>query len=662
MRVIRVAHHAVVDAWRERERELRALGHDVRLYSAARWNEGGRVQALVPGADDFVTGVRTFGSHPNGFLYDPRPLWKALGERVDVIDLHEEPVSLATAEILLLRRLRRNRAPYVLYSAQNIDKRYPLPFRWFERWALAGASALYVCNSEAADIARRKGLTGEAPLIPLGVDIAAFRPAEKAGPAEQPVIGYVGRLEAHKGVAHLIDTLAIRPSWRLQLTGEGPERAVLAARAERLGVADRVEFLGFASGAELAERYRALDALAVPSLPTDGWLEQFCRVAVEAMASGVPVVASRSGAIPDVVGDAGVLVEPGAADALAAGIDRALEPGTWDELRERGRRRAGAFTWPRVAAQHADLYRDVLAAAGASGDPSTSERDAEAGQHPLHVVVVAYGSPALLDSALDGLGGAFPATIIDNSSSAETRAVAARHRAHYLDPGRNLGFGAGVNAAVRSLHERGLAGADVLLLNPDALVSAESVRAMHRALRADRRLAAVGASQTDPRTGEPVRVWWPFPSPARMWLEAVGLGRLNRAADFAIGSVLLLRAEALTDVGAFDERFFLYAEEVDWQKRARDAGWRIAVEPTDATHLGAATESDSRRREALFHAAGEKYIRKHFGERGWRSYRVAATLGAAARAAVLRGERGRAAAQRRDRYRRGPLAELEAGR
>ncbi|GAA4161094.1 hypothetical protein GCM10022286_18150 [Gryllotalpicola daejeonensis] len=654
MRVIRVAHHAVVDAWRQRERELRALGHDLTLYSAVRWNEGGREQALAAGADEFVTGVRTFGSHPNAFLYDPRPLWRALGSDADVIDLHEEPVSLATAEVLLLRRLRGNRAPYVLYSAQNIDKRYPLPFRWFERWALAGASALYVCNREAGEIAHRKGLKAAAPLIPLGVDVAEFSPVEKAEPAAEPVVGYVGRLEAHKGVSHLIEAIASRPGWRLQLTGDGPQRDALTAQAERLGAADRVEFLGFASGAELAARYRALDVLAVPSLPTPGWLEQFCRVAVEAMASGVPVVASRSGAIPDVLGDAGVLVEPGDAAALAAGLDRALEPGTWRELRERGRRHAEDFAWSRVAAQHDELYRAV---AGRG-----RESDAPAEVPAPQVVVIAYGSPVLLESALAGLGGEFPVTIVDNSSSAETRAVAERHGAFYIDPERNLGFGAGVNVAVRSLAERGLADADVLLLNPDALVSAASVRAMQRALVRDPRLAAVGASQTDPRTGEQVRVWWPFPSPARMWLEAFGLGRLNRAKDFAIGSVLLLRAEALAAVGEFDERFFLYAEEVDWQKRARDAGWRIAVEQTDATHLGAATESDSGRREALFHAAGEKYIRKHFGDRGWSSYRAAATLGAAVRAALLPGERGRAAAWRRDRYRRGPLAELEAGR
>ncbi|WP_345752405.1 glycosyltransferase [Microbacterium rhizophilus] len=640
----------MVDAWRERERVLRARGHDIRLLSARRWNEGGRDLVLAPGSDTFVEGVRTIGSHPNGFLFDPRPLWRALGEPVDLIDLHEEPFALATAEILLLRRLRRNRAPYVLYSAQNIDKRYPVPIRWFERWALRGAAGASVCNREAGDILVRKGLRGAARLVPLGVDLSTFHPDARPAVRERPVVGYVGRLESHKGVDVLLRAAAERPAWRVEITGDGPDRTELVALAARLGIADRVSFLGFAEGAELAARYRRLDALAVPSVPTPGWLEQFCRVAVEAMASGVPVVASRTGAIPDVVADAGVLVEPGDPGALAAGLDEALAPDTWSRLRARGLAHATDFTWERVGALHDELYAVAAPAA-----------DAGAARAP-QVVAVAYGDPGLLDGALAELGGGFPLTIVDNSSSTQTRAVAERHGALYLDPGRNLGFGAGVNVALRSLAERGLTGDDVLLLNPDARIDAAGVERLHGALHARARLAAVGAAQTDPASGAPVRVWWPFPHPLRAWVEAVGLGRLNRAKGFAIGSILLLRAEAVADVGLFDERFFLYAEEVDWQKRARDRGWGIDVAEVRSTHIGAATSSDDSRRDLLFHASAEKYIRKHFGTVGWQVYRLALIAGSAVRGVVLPGVRGAAARRRRALYAHGPVATLgEAG-
>src|SRR5690606_9275125 len=113
-RVLRVFHSAVVDAWRERERELRVLGHEVRLITARRWNEGGTDVYLEARPGEAVEGARTIGRHPALFLYDPRPIWRAMGERWDVVDIHEQPFALATTEILAIRALRRNRAPYVL--------------------------------------------------------------------------------------------------------------------------------------------------------------------------------------------------------------------------------------------------------------------------------------------------------------------------------------------------------------------------------------------------------------------------------------------------------------------------------------------------------------------------------------------------------------------
>ncbi|GAA1919415.1 hypothetical protein GCM10009775_09980 [Microbacterium aoyamense] len=642
--MLRVAHHAVVSAWRERERQLRRLGVDLTLISSRRWNEGGRDVTLSADGDGFVVGASTLGRHPGVFAYDPRPFWRALKGRPDVVDLHEEPFALATAELLLVKRLRRDRAPYVLYSAQNIEKRYPIPFRWFERSALRGAAGAYVCNREAGEILRRKGLRGPARLIPLGVDTSQFSPSKRAAPGNSPIIGYLGRLEPYKGVSTLLRAAASRPLWRIEITGDGPQRDELISLATELGIADRVAFLGFAQGDELAERYRRLDIVAVPSISWPGWLEQFCRVAVEAMASGVPVVASRSGAIPDVVGDSGILVDPGDPDALRDGIDAALA--RWGELRREGLAHAEDFTWARVAEQKLDLYREVSPAADAGL------------ARPPQIVAIAYGDPELLDGALAALGEGFDVTIVDNSSAADTAAMAARRGAHYIDPGSNLGFGAGVNVALSSLAERGLAGDDVLLLNPDARISADGVGAMHRAMHASGRIAAMGATQTEPDSGADVRVWWPFPRPWRAWLDAAGLGRLDRAKGFAIGSVLLLRSEAISDVGLFDERFFLYAEEVDWQKRAADAGWRIAVAPVQATHIGAGTGGDSTLRQALFFASTEEYQRKHFGVLGWQSFRIAMILGAAVRTPLLRGERRKDAARRLRIFLRGPRRHL----
>lgn len=684
MRVLRISHSAVVTAWRGRETALRARGHTVRTLSARRWAEGGRDVDLEPRPGEDVIGVRTLGRHPQVFLYDPRPLWRALREPWDVIDLHEEPAALATAEILLLRALRRVRTPYVLYSAQNIAKRYPVPFRWWERWALRGTAAVSVCNAEAGSVLRTKGLLAPVHVIGLGVDLAeragtaagshrretgtddgAPRDADIVGAAAPARTGYVGRLLApHKGLDVLFDAAEADPRLHLALAGAGPHEAALRRRASGPALTGRVEFHGHLAGDDLAEFYRGLAVLAVPSVAAPGWLEQFGRVAVEAMAHGVPVVASASGALPDVVGGAGVLVPPGDPAALARALREVLDdPEHAARLRAAGLARARDYTWDAVASRYEAMYREAVAHARPSHARPAHARSAHAlaptGHAPdgastggLEVVVVAYGVPELVARALAPLAGELPVTVVDNSGDAGVRRVAEAAGARYLDPGANLGFGSAVN---RALADPLLPGADVLLLNPDARIDIDGVRALHERLRAEPDVAAVGPAQVD-EDGVPARVRWPFPTPAGAWRQEAGLGvRGGPGPGFVIGSVLLLRTEALAQVGGFDPAFFLYSEETDWQRRAHDAGWRSVVAThVLAQHAGGATSSDPTRRQTHFHASQERYFRTHHGVAGWTSVRVAVVLGSAVRSA-LPGDRGRAARLRLRLYLRGPL-------
>ncbi|MGO8871934.1 MAG: glycosyltransferase family 2 protein [Acidimicrobiales bacterium] len=269
----------------------------------------------------------------------------------------------------------------------------------------------------------------------------------------------------------------------------------------------------------------------------------------------------------------------------------------------------------------------------------------------VDVVVVAYGAPGLLDRCLTALGPELPVTVIDNSSDPDVRSVADRHSAVYVDPGRNLGFAGGVNLGL----DRCRPSADVLLLNPDAAIEAAGVEDLVRCLHARPDRACVAPAQVEPATGQSARVSWPLPTPCGAWVEAVGLGRLRRGPRFMIGSVLLLRRAALTEVGRFDERFFLYAEETDWQHRAHDRGWTSSLCPeVAATHVGAGTGGDATEREVHFHASNERYIRKHHGSAGWLVFRAGVMTGALVRAVFVPGDRGRRAADQFHLYRRGP--------
>ena len=121
-------------------------------------------------------------------------------------------------------------------------------------------------------------------------------------------------------------------------------------------------FIGYVRTSDLPEFYRRFDAIVVPSIPVPGWDEQFCRVAVEAMVSGVPVIASATGALPEVVGGGGLLVPPGDPQALAQALQTlSSQNGIWASLRSAGLQSADRFFWSTIAKRQEVLYKRSVA-------------------------------------------------------------------------------------------------------------------------------------------------------------------------------------------------------------------------------------------------------------------------------------------------------------
>lgn len=209
--------------------------------------------------------------------------------------------------------------------------------------------------------------------IPMGVTLqrlqAGFRPEELAAQDGVPLVLFVGKLVPKKGVDVLLDAIAaIRRSGgdvRLAIVGGGPLEVELRARVATLGIADRVQFIGWVANDRLGAFYAAASVVCVPSVrDASGETEGTPVVLMEALATGALVVASRSSGIGDVIrdGENGWLVPPRDATALAATLQRAL--GTPVSLAARiaeaARATAARHTWPNVAAQFYDVFARAM--------------------------------------------------------------------------------------------------------------------------------------------------------------------------------------------------------------------------------------------------------------------------------------------------------------
>jgi GT2 family glycosyltransferase len=250
-------------------------------------------------------------------------------------------------------------------------------------------------------------------------------------------------------------------------------------------------------------------------------------------------------------------------------------------------------------------------------------------RNPL-IVAVAYRNTESLGETLRLLERGSDVLVVDNGVAEEVRRTAERHGAEYVTFGRNLGFASAVNVGLSRREGR-----HVLLLNPDARISPGTLDRLVATLQADPRLCAVAPSLVD-ESGSPQRVEWPIPSPRVELVKAFRLQRILRLREtFLIGAVLLLRSEAIAEVGRFDERFFLYAEECDWQLRALRQGWQTRlVDDLQATHSGGGSSSDPSVREGYFYESAALFGLKWYGPRGWATMRAASAIGSALRLAA----------------------------
>lgn len=304
--------------------------------------------------------------------FEAQPLRRLMAEtRPDIIHVLDEPTSGCVFQVAWHHLAASRRSKVLFYGFDNLPFQLSRrsAWKWRLTWGrMAGGAA---ANSEALDNVKRAGFPSDRPLerIFWGVAADAVTPADGASPQPEPdaaqkdAVGFVGRLVPEKGVHVLLAALQQLPATVCGLiVGDGPLRSDLEAQADRLELKGRVHFTGVVGPAAVKACMRRMRVLAVPSLTTPRWKEQYGRVIAEGMWHGVPVIGSDSGAIPEVVGRAGIIVPENEPRALAQAVGRVLFD---DDLRNGlirlGRQRAQEeLSMDAMAARLVALYGRIL--------------------------------------------------------------------------------------------------------------------------------------------------------------------------------------------------------------------------------------------------------------------------------------------------------------
>ncbi len=202
-----------------------------------------------------------------------------------------------------------------------VHRRVDFVPRQLSRWKYAAPAGFVAVSDAVADVLRSTGVpASRIRVVHDGVDPAPWRDPAPIRPIQLPDgvpwILAAGALVAHKGHATLVRALVQLPGWHLVIAGRGHLAAALLDQARALGVADRVRLIGHR--ADLPGLIAGCDVFVHPSLQ-----EGLGQVVAEALVTGARIVASRAGGIPEILGDRGVLVEPGDPGALATAIRRA---------------------------------------------------------------------------------------------------------------------------------------------------------------------------------------------------------------------------------------------------------------------------------------------------------------------------------------------------
>jgi len=302
-----------------------------------------------------------FSGDSGRYFYQPLKLYQLVKKfKPEIIHLEEEPWTPVALEVVLLSKVAASKL--VVFTWENLDVKLSFWQRAIERFVFRTAKLVIAGNLEAKQRVQKHGFEGPIEVLPqFGVNTEEFKPQPVSSPGF--TVGFVGRLAEEKGIGTLLTAVAQLPEdVQLLLVSSSPKLPTeFENLAKKLKISDRIKVVGGVPHQDLPKYINRMDVFVLPSITTQTWKEQFGRVLIEAMACKIPVVGSSSGAIPEVINDAGLIFEEKNSEALASKIEslRSNEP-LRRELAEKGYQRAlKNLTFEKIAEETVRIYREL---------------------------------------------------------------------------------------------------------------------------------------------------------------------------------------------------------------------------------------------------------------------------------------------------------------
>ena len=266
-----------------------------------------------------------------------------------------------------------NNVPYAVFlGGRDVPRPNPDPpyYRWLYmllkpiiRAIWDNAASVVACSDGLRDLAHMTDTNLKIDVIPDGLDLASFESTQrKANPKTVRCLA-IGRLIPRKGFQFLIQALPqihdkVQHNFEIEIVGDGPYREELIGLAENLSVTSYVRFTGTVPYSELPQKYREADIFILPSLA-----EGMPLVVLEAMGTGLPIIASRVQGIDELVAEDvnGALFDPGDVDELARCLVQLINAGeTRVEMGKVSTEKVKPYDWKNIADTYLALYEDIL--------------------------------------------------------------------------------------------------------------------------------------------------------------------------------------------------------------------------------------------------------------------------------------------------------------